>query len=75
VGVGIFPPLKVFLPGSAFLFFFDRPFPWLVSLFGGFPIGPLARIIVWFLFAHSAPREGQPGNEAAVPEPKPNGKP
>jgi hypothetical protein len=67
MGVCIFPPFKVFLAGSALLFFFNRPFPRLVGLFSGFPVGLLARVVGWFLFARGARRKASPGKLAAVP--------
>src|SRR3954454_3827025 len=67
MGVRIFPPFKVFLAGPALLFFFHRPFPRLVGLLGGFPVSLLARIVGRFLFAHGAPRKGNP----ATPRPFP----
>ena len=46
------PPFEIFLAGSALLFFFDRPLPRLVRLFGGLPIRSLARIIGGLGLAH-----------------------
>jgi hypothetical protein len=55
IGVGSMPTLQIFLGHAGFLFFLDRPFPWLVGLFGIFPIRALAGIVVRFLFAHGRP--------------------
>jgi hypothetical protein len=45
VSIRFLPPFEIFLPGPALLFFFDRPLPRLVRLFGRFPVRSLARII------------------------------
>jgi hypothetical protein len=68
MGVCIFPPFKVFLAGSALLFFFNRPFPRLVGLFSGIPVGLLARVVGWFLFAHGAPRKANPESSQPFPQ-------
>jgi hypothetical protein len=49
---GIIPIFQIRRGPARLLFFFDWPFPRLIGLLGVLPIGLLAQIVVWFLFAH-----------------------
>jgi hypothetical protein len=67
VGIGLIPLFKVFLLDTALLIFFDRPFPGLVGLPGGFPISLLARIVVRLFFAHWTPHRENPADRQPFP--------
>ena len=56
MGLALVPLLKIVFANTAFLIVIQRPFPRLVRLLCRLPIGLLARIVGWFLFAHSTPR-------------------
>src|ERR1700704_4794945 len=49
---GIIPFFQFRRGPARLLLLFDWPFPRLIGLLGVLPIGLLAQIVVWFLFAH-----------------------
>ena len=56
VRVGIVPLFQVY-PVFVPLFSLHRSFPGLIGLLGVLPVGMLARILIWFLFAHGIARQ------------------
>src|SRR6267378_3958981 len=59
VRVGIVPLFQVY-PVFVPLFSLHRSFPGLIGLLGVLPVGMLARILIWFLFAHGiAPQRAE----------------
>jgi hypothetical protein len=63
------PLLEVYLRFLILLLLFDLAFPWLISLFGVFPISLLPGIVVGLFSAHMhLPVEEQPAWPAAVPQ-------
>ncbi len=56
VRVGIVPLFQVY-PVFVPLFSLHRSFPGFIGLLGVLPVGMLARILIWFLFAHGIARQ------------------
>jgi hypothetical protein len=66
--VGLMPFFQIGRRPIRPLLLLDRSLPRLVSLLGVFPVGLLARIVVWFFFAHGGTSQGQPKMPDAVPD-------
>jgi hypothetical protein len=74
-----FPSMRVcFVPffqigrrAGSLLFFFSRSLPGLIGLLGVLPVGLLAWVVVWFFFAHVAPRQNNPKQWLRFPKPPP----